>query len=199
MESAEMCYRAFMRKKAICGWTGCFLALAFCAAAAGGPSDVLLSPAPADDQRGAFLGLSLATDRADLSRAVLEGVALNLRWLQEQLVETLGTPFPRLRFAGGGALSAVWAQILADVTSTPIDVLESPRLVNARGAAWIAYERLGRIRFDDIPALLRTHAVYEPDGRLAAVYDERKRVLVDLHERLADPVRRLHRPPGSRE
>jgi len=79
MESAEMCYRAFMRKKAICGWTGCFLALAFCAAAAVGPSDVLLSPAPADEPDPVALSTAWSVDRARPGDSAVLAVVLTIQ------------------------------------------------------------------------------------------------------------------------
>jgi xylulokinase len=69
--------------------------------------------------RGAFIGLSLKHGRAAMARAVLEGVAMNLRQILEALREQ-GARIPALRLIGGGASSALWRQIMADVLGLPI-------------------------------------------------------------------------------
>jgi xylulokinase len=70
--------------------------------------------------RGAFLGLSLAHGRAELTRAVLEGVAFSL-WEVALAMEALGGKPQSLRGSGGGLDSALWRQILAAVLETPIE------------------------------------------------------------------------------
>lgn len=71
------------------------------------------SPHLDPDTRGAWVNLSLAHTRADLTRAVLEGVALGLRQALE-VIHTI-TPVHQLLATGGGARSSLWLQILADV------------------------------------------------------------------------------------
>ncbi|MGE0511043.1 MAG: FGGY-family carbohydrate kinase, partial [Acidimicrobiia bacterium] len=95
---------------------------------------------PVDDRtlRGSFLNMSLSTDRAALSRAVLEGVAYNAAWLLEATEKFAGRPLHGLRILGGGAQSALWCQIHADVVGRPIGQTEDPMHVNVRGAAWFA-------------------------------------------------------------
>jgi xylulokinase len=86
--------------------------------------------------RGAWLGLTAAHGRGHLLRAVLEGVAYSIKDGFELLTEQ-GLPLDQLRLTGGGARSAMWAQIFADVLERPITTLaadEGP----AFGAALIA-------------------------------------------------------------
>lgn len=71
------------------------------------------------EARGAFVGLSLKHGRPEMARAVLEGVAFNLRQIMEALCEQ-GAQVPALRLIGGGAKSALWRQIMADVLGVPI-------------------------------------------------------------------------------
>lgn len=75
------------------------------------------------DLRGAFLGLSTDTTRADMTQAVMEGIAFGLK----QLVEAMCLPsedLAQLKAIGGGSKSRVWMQILADVLGSPIDQLD---------------------------------------------------------------------------
>jgi glycerol kinase len=90
--------------------------------------------------RGAFVGLSLATSRAALVRAVLDGIAAQVAWLARAVAWDLGTPLVRLRVDGGLARSRVLLQTQADLLQAPVDVYPSPH-ATALGVAALA--RLG--------------------------------------------------------
>jgi xylulokinase len=145
-----------------------------------------IAPQPSDDVRGAFLGLSLTHDRRHMVRAVMEGVSLNLGWLLPAVESFVGHQFESLRFGGGGAQSGVWAQMLADALDRPIHQLHEPRATNARGAAFLAFATLGMLNIDDVPSLLRTRAVHEPDPVNRNGMDAALRRLVGLHPTLAN-------------
>jgi xylulokinase len=86
--------------------------------------------------KGAFIGLSLRHTRAHMARAVLEGVAFGMRDSLE-IIRGMGVPISEVRASGGGARSAVWREIQADVNKAPlvlINVDEGP----AYGAALLA-------------------------------------------------------------
>jgi xylulokinase len=85
--------------------------------------------------RGAFIGLNASHTRADLARAVLEGVALAYRHVLDTL---LPAPPAALILTGGGARSPGWSQMLADVTGVAVDVAADARNVGARGAVLAA-------------------------------------------------------------
>jgi xylulokinase len=69
--------------------------------------------------RGAFVGLTMAHGRPEMARAVLEGVALNLKLILDAFQDQ-GAGIDAMRLIGGGARSALWRQILADVYGLPI-------------------------------------------------------------------------------
>jgi xylulokinase len=94
------------------------------------------TPHPDPDARGAFVGLSLRHGRAHLTRAVLEGVAFGLRDSLE-LMRELGLDAGQVRVAGGGARSALWRRILADVLGVEV-VTTSATEGAALGAAVLA-------------------------------------------------------------
>lgn len=121
------------------------------------------APRPDDHVRGAYVGLSLHHDRRHALRATLEGVALNLAWLLPVVEKFVGTRFPFLRFGGGGAQSGLWAQLLADALDRPVHRLADARTTNARGAAFLAFAALGRLRLADVPSMLHTAEVHLPD------------------------------------
>ena len=84
--------------------------------------------------RGAFVGLNMAHGRPEVTRAVLEGVAFNLR----SILDTLGaksTGTAAMRLIGGGARSPAWRQILADVFGLPVLLPALPTQATSLGAA----------------------------------------------------------------
>jgi xylulokinase len=151
------------------------------------------APAPDARHRGAFLGVSLNSTREDFARAMLEGTSLQMRWLADEVEAALGVPFDNIRFVGGGALSDLWASIMADVLGRPIDQLKNPRHANARGAGLMAFVSTGQLTIDEVAQLVPVRARYEPDAASRSLWDDRLGVYRDLHDVLAEPVSRLHR------
>jgi len=151
------------------------------------------APAPDARHRGAFLGVSLNSTREDFARAMLEGTSLQMRWLADEVEAALGVPFGNVRFVGGGALSDLWASILADVLGRPVDQLKNPRHANARGAGLMAFASTGQLTIAEIAQLVPVRATYEPDPASRSLWDDRLGVYRDLHAVLAEPVSRLHR------
>jgi xylulokinase len=129
-----------------------------------------LSPSSDPQMRGGYIGVSLATTRADMVRATLEGTARNLRWLLPAVEHMTGRPATELTFGGGAARSTEWAQCIADVLGRPVSILEAPELAAARAVAMVG---LGRRRGDPMVDMeLPTAARLEPDPDATAVHDE---------------------------
>jgi len=84
--------------------------------------------------RGAFVGLAMPDGRGELARAVLEGVAFNLRAILDVL-RAQDLAVESMRLIGGGGKSALWRQILADVYDLPVEQLNLPANATALGAA----------------------------------------------------------------
>ncbi|MBT8468982.1 MAG: carbohydrate kinase, partial [Deltaproteobacteria bacterium] len=121
--------------------------------------------------RGGFLNLSLQTTREHLGRAVLEGVAFNLRWVHGRVARFAKRDIPGIKFYGGGALSSAWAQIFADILQLPVEQLGDPEYVASRGIALLGFHHLGELSLDEIEARIPVAQVYEPRRELAARYD----------------------------
>ena len=86
------------------------------------------TPYPDPNARGVFFGLTLRHERRHVARSVLEGVAYGLRDSFE-ILDSMGVAVRQVRASGGGARSAVWRQIQADVTGrehVTINVDEGP-------------------------------------------------------------------------
>ncbi|MFN8147775.1 MAG: FGGY-family carbohydrate kinase [Candidatus Nanopelagicales bacterium] len=119
---------------------------------------------PVEDKvvRGGWLNVSLRTNRAMLVRSVLEGVALNGRWLFEAYEKFLKQPVPRTRILGGGAQSDLWCQIYADVLGRPVEQVADPRHAQLRGVALWARICLGELSLEDVPAYVPVAQTFTP-------------------------------------
>ena len=120
--------------------------------------------------RGSFTGLSAGTGRADLARAVVEGVSFGLRDSHEALKAT-GAELPSLIAIGGGARSRYWLKVLATVLDVPLDVPKDGEFGAALGAA-----RLGLVAATGRPAteVMTPPAMgdrIEPDRALTSAFD----------------------------
>jgi xylulokinase len=97
--------------------------------------------------RGGWIGLTARHTRADLIRAVVEGVSYSQKDALE-LVRELGVPAHSMRASGGGAKSPFWRQILADVFEKRV-----ARLANQEGSAYGAalLAMVGTGEFANVP------------------------------------------------
>jgi xylulokinase len=147
--------------------------------AAPGSGGVLFTPwlngerTPIDDHlvRGGLHNLSLDTTRAQLTRAVFEGVALNARWMQHYVERFCRRRLDPLAFIGGGALSPLWGQVMADVLGRTVDRMEEPVNAGVRGAGLLGWLALGELDARDLHGLATVAARHEPRKEHAATYD----------------------------
>lgn len=140
--------------------------------------------------RGAFTGLSTATEPGHLIRAVLEGVACSVRHILSLAVENGGTPIREVRVAGGGARIALWNQIKADVTGLsfrPCETSENGVL----GSAILAATGAGD--FADIAtasdAMVRLGDAVTPNPAHREIYDDLFRRYVALYPAIDSAMR----------
>ncbi|HYI62512.1 MAG TPA: FGGY-family carbohydrate kinase [Acidimicrobiales bacterium] len=129
---------------------------------------------PVDDHtiRGGWTNLSLAHDRADMLRSILEGVAYNSRWLLQVVEAFTKSPLGPIVVIGGGARSDLWCQIHADVLQRPIRRVEDYQHAGTRGVALVAAVALGRLTVDDLDGLVAVEREFTPDPEAGQVYDE---------------------------
>ena len=130
---------------------------------------------PVDDElvRGGLHNLTLATTRADLARAVLEGVALNARWMQRAVERFCLRRLDPIAFVGGGARSAaVVRRSWPTCSGAPIRRVADPVAANVRGAGLLAWLALGELRRRQLHGLAPVAEVHEPDPARRATYDE---------------------------
>jgi len=120
--------------------------------------------------RGGFLNQSLRTGRPEALRAVIEGVAFNLRWLRAGVERFVGRKFGELNYIGRTAQSDLWCQTLADVLDRPIHRMTDADMATSRGAALAAFVALEQISVADIPSLVGVEATFRPNPRHVSLY-----------------------------
>jgi len=140
---------------------------------------------PVDDRnaRGGFHNLSLDSGRGDLTRAVLEGVAFNLRWLLGAAEKFTGRRLDDIRLVGGGARGDLWCQILADVCDRRFERVADPLYAGLRGAALLHSLATGAVTAADVASLVPVDRIFEPDRAQRAVYDALFGQFPKLHSR----------------
>ena len=130
------------------------------------------SPHNNPDARGVFFGMSMDTTRADMTQAVLEGVAFGLRDSLE-VARKLGIKIERTKICGGGAKSPLWKKIIANVMNLKVDVLEVEEGPSMGGAMLAA---VGCGAYPDVETIGKkmAHVVdtVEPEEELVAKYEE---------------------------
>ena len=139
------------------------------------------SPHNDPDARAVFLGMSMDTTRADMTQAVLEGVAFALRDSLE-VAKSLGIELTRTKICGGGAKSALWKKIIANVLNLKVDVLESEE-GPAMGGAMLAAVACGEYRsVEEIAAkVVKIVETVEPEADLVEKYQERYRKFKEIY------------------
>ncbi|MHA1260538.1 MAG: xylulokinase [Candidatus Freyarchaeota archaeon] len=128
---------------------------------------------PMDDDtiRGGFHNLSLEHTREHAVRAVMEGVAFNIRWAFGCMENKVGGA-KWVNFVGGGAMGKTWGQIIADILGREIRRIEDPREAGVRGAAMIATVALGVYKdFPSAARRVRVAEVFKPNRENAKLYD----------------------------
>lgn len=130
------------------------------------------SPHNDPDARATFIGMTMDTTRADMTQAVLEGVAYALRDSLE-VAKSLGIDLKRTKICGGGAKSPLWKKIVANVLNLKVDVIESEE-GPAMGGAMLAAVACGEYgSVEEIAAkVVKVVDTVEPDPALAAKYEE---------------------------
>jgi xylulokinase len=149
------------------------------------------SPVDDRDARGGFHHVSLTTTRADLVRALLEGVALNARWLVEAADHVAGCRLAPLRVVGGGTRSLLWCRILADVTGRRIERVADPLLTGLRGVGLLSGIALGAVSWDEVRDLVEVDATFDPDPVAGEAYDRSFEVFTGLYRSERGVFRRL--------
>lgn len=131
------------------------------------------SPINDINARGTFIGMTMDTTRQNLTLAVLEGVAFGIRDSVE-VARKLGINIERSKICGGGAKSALWKRIFANVLNMSIDTVETEEGPSYGGAilAAVACGQWKNVK-SAVRELVAVKETIEPEPKIAALYNER--------------------------
>jgi xylulokinase len=162
------------------------------------PTDLLVLPyftpsgTPYFDHEvpGAILGLRLTTTRGQVLRALIEGVAMEMR-LNLEILQEAGLGVRQLRAIGGGAKSPTLVQLKADVLDRPITTLAVTE-AGCLGMALLACAaQTGAAPRELVEIWVKTGAAVEPDPRRAARYRDRFQAYRQLYPAMRESWQRL--------
>lgn len=131
------------------------------------------SPINDTNARGTFIGMTMDTQRQDMTLAMLEGVAFGIRDSVE-VARKIGVKIERSKICGGGAKSAIWKKIFANVLNMNIDIVETEE-GPGYGGAILAAVACGEWKNVEEAAekLVRIKDTISPEPEIAARYEER--------------------------
>ena len=131
------------------------------------------SPINDTNARGTFTGITMDTTRADLTQAVLEGVAFAIRDSLE-IARSQGIEIKASKICGGGAKSPLWKKMFANILNVRLDILESEQGPGMGGAmlAMVADGTYPSVKAV-CDALVKVVDAVEPDPEIVARYEER--------------------------
>ena len=125
------------------------------------------------DARALFIGMSMDTTRADMTQAVLEGVAFAMRDCYE-IAKDLGINITETKICGGGAKSPLWRKIMANVLNINVNIIESEEGPGLGGAmlAAVACGEYASVQ-EAADKIVKVIGTEKPDPALAAKYDKK--------------------------
>ena len=139
------------------------------------------SPHNNPNARGTFIGLTMDNSRADMTQAVLEGVAFALRDSFE-VAKSLGIKIERTKICGGGAKSPLWKKMIANILNVKVDVIESEE-GPALGGAMLAAVACGEYASveDAAAKIVKIIDTVEPTKELVDRYEEKYQQFKEIY------------------
>ena len=143
------------------------------------------------DARGAFVGMSMTTTRAEMTQAMLEGVCYSLRDILTRVRE-LGCHVETARIIGGGANAPLWCQMVADVLNLRVEKMQSSE-GPAFGAAILAMVGAGAYATveEACGALIQVTEHFDPIPEHVAGYNKRYPIFTGLYGALKDSYKAI--------
>lgn len=146
-----------------------------------------VTPYFCDSARGGAFGLTFSHDRSYMARAVLEGVAYEMRMSVDAMQRVMGRPFDTIRLSGGGSKSPTWRQIQADIYGCPVEMLKvadcglvGAAALGATGAG--IYANLS----EAVEHMVNPHSTIEPNMKNHEIYNDCFEVFRDTFLALRD-------------
>lgn len=155
-----------------------------------GSGGVLFTPwlhgnrCPFEDPKaaGMFFNIGIGTGKSQMLRSVIEGICFHLRWMlesQDKKIKTSDT----IRFVGGGALSEVTCQILADILNHRVATVPYTKDVGAIGAAMLVAVGSGEVKsLEDVKDYVKVKKIFKPNPANREIYEKQFQVFKTLYK-----------------
>lgn len=135
--------------------------------------------------KGTFTGLTFSTTKGDMTRAVMEGIVYEEKWMLDA-IKDMGIEVTELRLAGGGAKSRTWCQMHADIIGLPVVLMQNPEL-SALGAAMLAGVGVGAFASieDAIEKCVHIDKTYMPNPKYEKAYQKAYRKYQECYDAMS--------------
>jgi xylulokinase len=142
--------------------------------------------------RGAFIGITISSNKAHFYRAVLEGVAFSLKSIMDAY-RGMGAQFKKMSISGGGAKSSLWKQIVVDVLGLKCYELAHPEEASALGVALYVKMALGnkKITRDIRDKFVKTKGLLIPNKKKTYRYNKLYQIYRKCYPALVDVMHSL--------
>lgn len=151
------------------------------------------APRSNSDAKGLFLGLTFVHTKADIARAVMEGISLEIRDIITAKAKA-GIEVNKIRLTGGGSKSPMWNQIQADVYGRTVQTVQTAETASI-GAAMLAAVGVGL--FKDVQeaadAMVRVTSTYDPNPENTKIYDELYDIYCSTYESLSSQSNNVYK------
>jgi len=150
--------------------------------------------APIDDPwvRGGLLNLSLESGKGEILRAVMEGVALNIKWAYVFAEKLVAKAQEAVNIVGGGALFDAWCQMVADAIGRPVRRMENPQETGIRGVAAIAAVSIKSKSFEEVASRFRVDRVFKPEKESVMGFNKKFKEFKEVYKKLRKVYHRLN-------
>lgn len=130
--------------------------------------------------RGSFYGLAMHHKKADMMRAVLEGITMNLKQVMDALEDIISQP-EKIHGTGGFAHSDMWRQMIADVFNLTVHISQTAESA-CLGAAFLGNYAMGNVeKLSDISHYVESETINKPDSDSVEVY----KALLPIYNRVS--------------
>ena len=150
-------------------------------------------PVSTTTTRGTVFNLGQEHTRGHFVKALLEGVAFNLRWIFENYRRDFGFTPGRIRAIGGGSVNESWMQGIADITGKIVETVDRPTMAGALGAASCAFVGSGQFdTFHRMRDFIKVTHTFAPDPSRTDLYTSLFNSYRDIYRGLKKPYIRAN-------
>jgi xylulokinase len=153
------------------------------------------SPVADECVRASFINLGANHSRAQMTRAIYEGVAYNLNWILETLEKRFGLRPDPIRVIGGGAKGLPWLRMISDISGRTLETVPYPRETAAVGAALLAAVGMGVYpSIEALKQVVPTGEIVEPNPDPPKIYNKLYEAFKRIYPSLCKVYHSLNEP-----